>query len=146
MLHQSKLPGGQGKKGGGEGENLLPGAVSRGKKQSSPPLPTPRDGETPGARCKAHPREVASPPPSPSPSLPAKGEGRAAGGGGVPYLVELPRFYILLLPFVKFQMESSNISRGNQTNIGQRVKSKRQSSLSLRSLHSCLYVYLYIHT
>lgn len=100
-------------------------------------------GRPPVPDARRIPEKSRPPPPSRS-SLLREKEGQS--GGGVPYLVELPRFYILLLPFVKFQMGSSNISRGNQTNIGQRVKSKRQSSLSLRSLHSCLYVYIYIHT
>lgn len=86
------------------------------------------DGETPQNAYRR----------SPHPSPLQEKEGLS----GAPYLAELPRFYILLLPFVKFQMESRDISRGNQPNIGQRVESKRQSSLSL---HSCLYIYIYIH-
>lgn len=68
------------------------------------------------------------------------------GWPGAPYLAELPRFYILLLPFVKFQMETSNISRGNQPNIGQRVKSKRMAELALPPLPPLLPLHIYIHT
>lgn len=114
---------------------VAPIPASPGDGESSPPL---------HSRQSAAWRSRVSPPSSPSP--PRKKE----GWPGAPYLEELPRFYILLLPFVKFQMETSNISRGNQPNIGQRVKSKRMAelvlSLSLRSLHSCLYIYIYIHT
>lgn len=79
-------------------------------------------------------------PPSPSPPM------KKEGWPGAPYLAELPRFYILLLPFVKFQMETSNISRGNQPNIGQRVKSKRMAELALPPLPPLLPLHIYIHT
>lgn len=123
----------EGRGEGGGVENLLRvlflGAKSN-RRWCPPMLHPPMDGETPQRASRR----------SPHPSPPREKEGLS----GAPYLAELPRFYILLLPFVKFQMESSDISRGNQPNIGQRVESKRQSSLSL-SLHSCLYIYIYIH-
>lgn len=84
-------------------------------------------------------------------SLPSEEEGK---GGREPLTLQSsPRFYILLLPFVKFQMETSNISRGNQPNIGQRVKSRRMAQLSLRSpplsplhiyIHTHLYIYIHV--
>lgn len=110
-----------------KGRKHPPGAVSRGKSRGvgAHRCPHPRLPwgwrRPPCAPGKAQPEKSRSPSPSP----PWKKE----GWPGAPYLAELPRFYILLLPFVKFQMETSNISRGNQPNIGQCVKSKRMAEL-----------------
>lgn len=142
MLYQSKLQS-------GGGENILRVLFSRGKKQRSrcpplppslPPLGMERDTPPRPALQAKHSLEKSCPP-SPSPLR------KKEGWPGAPYLAELPRFYILLLPFVKFQMETSNISRGNQPNIGQRVKSKRMAELSLSpsapSTRASTYIYTY---
>lgn len=120
---------------------LFPGAKAEEWVPSAAPIAvSPGDGDRPPcAPGKAQPEKSRSPSPSPL--------WKKERWPGAPYLAALPRFYILLLPFVKFQMETSNISRGNQPNIGQRVKSKRMAELSLplRFLHSRLYIYIYIH-
>lgn len=119
---------------------LFPGAKAEERVPSAAPIAgSPGDGDRPPcAPRKAQPEKSRSLFPSP----PRKKE----GWPGAPYLAELPRFYILLLPFVKFQMETSNISRGNQPNIGQRVKSKRMAELSLSPSASSTPASTYIYT
>lgn len=139
MVYQSKL------QSRGD-ENILwvlfPGAKAEERMPTAAPIPaSPGDGERhppPALKAKRSPEK--SRPPSPSPLR------KKERWLGAPYLAELPRFYILLLPFVKFQMENSNISRGNQPNIGQRVKSKRMAEVSPPPLPPLLPLHIYIHT